>query len=251
MRKFLIAALSSALAVGLAVSASADPAGKHDKSGKPAPRAPAASGPSGPRERGGPPSRRSYRPLTPEQEKEVLDYLKKRQPDIHKQLLEQREEDRYRYSRTLRWVWYGMERRKRLPEKVRDAYDVRQRTHVQMWKLAKELEKAKGSALRDDLERQLSELAGDYFQAEQTIREYRLKQLEDQIKRLREDLEDRLRKRKSVIQEIIERMKSEAAKYSRPRTRPPGGGPTTRPAGPPGRGPRRPSGKPDKPKRDG
>jgi hypothetical protein len=251
-RKPSIAVVSLALAAMLVVAASAQPTPKPDKSPEPGAKPPPPPpGPGGSRDRGGPPSRRASKPLTAEQEKEVLEHLEKKQPEIYKQLLVHREKDRSRYHRTLRFVWYSLERQKLLPEDVRNAYDVLHGARVKMWGLAKELEKAKDPAARDDLEKRLREQAVEFFQAEQTTREHRLKQLEDQIKRLKEDLKERLRNRATVVKEIVERMKGEAARYGRPRTHSPDGGPTTRPSGgPPGRGPKRPSGKRDKPQRD-
>jgi len=75
--------------------------------------------------------------LTAQQEKEVLDYLKSRRPEIHKEILAQREKDPSRFRRTLRSIYPFIVRMRKLPEPIGQAYETLQQTHVSLWRLAR------------------------------------------------------------------------------------------------------------------
>lgn len=212
-----------------------------DKS-PPAAKAPAPRGEPRPGDRPpGPPSRsRRYRPLTKEQEQEVLNYLKEKRPEDYERVLKDRERDPRRYRRTIAGLWQWVSRFKQMPKDLRDAYEDRHRAFVDMWRLAKQRADAKDPAARNRIDKRLYEVCARLFDAEQIIREYRLKQMEEQIKRLREDLKERARNRKTVIGEMVERFARSAADRNRKRS------PTTRPTR--GRKPssgQRPAPKPD------
>jgi hypothetical protein len=221
------------------------PSGRPDRAtGKPGPTTrpkPRPGSPQGPRPDG---SRYRRRSLSDEQEKEVLEYLKTKRPEIYKQVLADREKDPRRYRWTLRSMWFFISRLKHLPEKVGRAEETRQVTHLQMWRLAIQLHGTKDAAARAELERQMLELADDNFAAEQIVREYRLTELAEQIKRIKAELKERAQDRKVIVREKVERMKQGAAHYARdrergPRTRPSGGRKGPEPGGK-GRGPRPP-----------
>lgn len=254
MRKLLFVTISAALIAALAGKALAG-GPKPDEPGRsvrrpPEPEGDRAKGPPSSRSPGpgafGPGSggkrpRRRFKPLSKEQEKEVLDYLKKKQPELYKQTLAHREQDVSRYQRAIRWIWHSLERRRHLPEEVSDAYDVRQYSFVRMWRLAKELHEARDDATKKDLGKRLRVLAEKLFDADQIIRGHRLKLLEDQIKHLKEELKERAQNRSVVIEEDLERMKEQAERMG-PHRRGPGSrpsGPSSRPGESPRRGPHR------------
>ena len=247
MRKFLIVILSGVLVAGTmtiarmggpGVAFSAPDPGKAPGDVR-TPRGGrsrgAATRPSSGGRRGGPGSRRFGKPLTKEQEQEVLDFLKKERPDFYKKAIEEREKDPKRYQRTIRSMWHFMSRVKNLPKDLRDAYHTSQRSFVEMWRLAKELKDTQDAARKKVLDEKLRSLAEEHFDASQIIREHRLTQLADEIKRLKADLQQRAKDRKAVVRETIERMMSSAERFPGPggpgpRGRPPH--PGSRPSGP-------------------
>ena len=241
MRRYGMALLALALAAALVVVAaritpkaalSAPPGGKAAGARDDKPDGPATRPNRGPRDRrgrGGPMRRRFFRPMKPEDEKELLEYYKTRRPEVHKQLLNDREKDPRRYRRMLRsfWQFYSMTRK--LPKEVREAHETRQAAFVAMWRLAKQYSAADEKD-KAGIEKQMTQLARTHFDADQIVREHRLTQLADQIKHLRTELKQRAADRASVIGETVDRMKKDADRYgSRPG---PGGGPD-RPGPPP------------------
>jgi len=175
----------------------------------------------------GPRRRRRFKPLTEEQEKEVLDYLKGKRPDYYKRVLEYRQSDTRRYHRAIGSMWQFISWTKRMPKKLREAYETLQKTDIDMWRLAREIQGTKDATAKQNLQRRLRKLGTQRFDARHTILEYRLKHMEDQIEQLKGELKDRLTRRKALIEESIERFLEGAAHRARS---------TTRPASPPSRG---------------
>jgi hypothetical protein len=219
-------------------SAGAAPAAKGPPERQAGPPDPPGRGPSS---RPGPSRyRRFSRPLTEEQEQEVLDYLKKKRPELYDQTIESRQKDPRRYQRTMFMIWGWVSRLKKLPENVRDAEERRQAAQLKMYRAARDLQSTKDPAEKKRLEKQLEEQAAVFFDADQIIRGHRLTELAKHIKQLKAELEARAQDRENLIQETVERMKEGAKFYGS--GRPPG------PPGPPdgdrGKHPRRPPSKP-------
>ena len=177
------------------------------------------------------------RPLTEEQEKEVLEYLKEKRPDLHKQAMEYREEDPDRYSRMIRPMHYFIQGIKGMAPELREAHEIRQSTRLDMWRLARELIETKDDRRKKEIRLQMHEQADKNFDAEQTVRQDRLRQLAEQIKQMQEDLKERARDRETVIVETVERMISSAEAYQERSERDGRQHPGPRPDGPPRGGP--------------
>jgi len=224
----------------------APPPGGPSPSG--APKSRPSGSPRGPRRPGGDSGRYRHfgKPLSKEQEQEILDYLKTKRPDVYKQTIAYREKDPRRYQRTLRSMWFFVSRLKNLPEKVREAYEVRQITYIEMWQAARGMQTEKDPAEKKRLEARLRELAEKQFDADQIIRGHRLTELAEQVQRLKAELKARADDRENVIRESLERMMKGASSYSGRRPDGPGRGRDKRPPQPDG-GPRKP---PEKDARD-
>jgi len=196
-----------------------------------------SSRPSGGGRRGGPGYRRFSKPLTKEQEQEVLDFLKKERPDFYKKAIEEREKDPRRFQRTIRSMWHFMSRVMELPEELRTAYRRAQRSYVDMWRLAKEIRETSDTARKKTLETKIHSLAEEHFDASQIIREHRLTQLAEEIKRLKAELQQRVKDREALVQESVERMMTNAERFPGPGPGPEPRGhrrpPDSRPSGPP------------------
>jgi hypothetical protein len=237
----ILSAILAAALVGTHVASELDsaraapPDRRHADREPPRPKRDRAPGKPGATTRPGPrpgspqgPSRYRRRPLTEEQEKEVLQYLKKKRPEIYEQVLASREKDPRRYSWTLRSMWFFLSRLKRLPKPVQEAEETRQITHLRMWRLAHQLQGTKNAATRKELEQQMLEQADQNFAAEQIVREHRLTELAEQIKRIKAELKERAEDRKAIVREKVERMKRDAARYAEGMRR---GGPRPGPSG--------------------
>lgn len=160
--------------------------------------------------RGGPPWR--GRPVTKEQEDEVLAYLKEKDQDTYESFVKSRQSDPYRYRMDVASMWHWLSRTKTMPDHVRDAHEAYRFTTLRMWRAARELAGATDATRKAALEAELQELGEKRFQAEQVIRDHRLTELAEQIKRLRAELDERAQNRKILIQEMIARFRDSAAR---------------------------------------
>jgi len=240
MRRLLTVVLLAGAGLLLAAAValhSPDPAGAAPRAKGPPPR----SEPDGPKPGRGPATRpgssgryhRYSRPLTKEQEQEVLDYIKKKRPDLHSQVVEYRQKDPRRYQRTVRMMWGFVSQLKRLPPEVAEAHEALQQARVRMWRIVRDLREPQNAAEKKRLEAQLRDQAATAFDAEQTIRGHRLTELAEQIKDLKAELRARAADRDNRIHEMVEWMKRGASRSSGPPSGPPAdrGKPSRQPGG--------------------
>jgi len=174
----------------------------------------------------GPPGRpKRMRPLTEEQEKELLAFLKEHRPDLHSRLTEMRDSTprRYRWAIAPMWRWYL--RYKRLPAKERDVELKQQDVRVKILRLLRAIRKEKDAAKAEKLKKMLREAVTEQIEIEQKAFEIRLARLEEQVKRLREQLKSRDQRRDQIIEERYRRLLEGGAlrPHLMKRPRPPAG----------------------------
>jgi len=215
-------------------------AGRTGSAEKPATRPSGAGQRLGASEPDGSKSSRSPTKLTPEQEQEVLDYLKSRRPEVYDEVIAQREKDPTRYRRTLRSVYPFVARVRKMPEEIANAYESLQQTHMALWRLSREYNSTDSPAKKRDIENGMKEQARRQFEAEQLVRRHRLAELEEQIRNLKAELDQRAADSDTVIREAVERSKKSVSRYEKDKDRGPTGEKAERPRPQPTR-------KPDKP----
>jgi len=171
-----------------------------DGPGDPAPPASSAraNGPQGHPQR--------MRPLTEEQEKELLAFLKEHRPDLHSRLTEMRDskDRRYRWAIAPMWRWYL--RYKRLPAEERDVELKQQDVRVKILRLLRAIREEKDAAKAEQLKKMLREAVTEQIEIEQKAFAIRLARLEEQVKRLREQLKGREQRRDQIIEERYQRL---------------------------------------------
>jgi ATP-dependent Lon protease len=180
--------------------------------------------PTGP---GTPTSHPSRFSLTEQQENDLLAVLKETQPENHRRLLELKKSspDRFRWAMRAMWPWY--QRYKSMPKEAQKAMLDEQDAKVEIWRIVEALPQAKDPAERAKLTSDLREAVSKQFGADQVLREYRLTELEQQIKRLREELQQRREQREQILKDRVEEWLRASTQPHERRMSPP-----TRPAGP-------------------
>jgi hypothetical protein len=153
--------------------------------------------------------------LTPEQEKEALDYLKQHRPEIHDEMIALRDRDPQQYRRSLRNVYSFVSRLRKLPAEVGAAHDELQQARLALWRLARDYAKADTPERKRQLESSMREQADRQFRADQIIRRHRLSELEEQIRQLKNELDQRAKDGNSIIQETVEQYKRSGARYGK------------------------------------
>ncbi len=185
--------LAAGLLTGLAATARAEPGLADLPKGPPRVGRPDGDGPPGP----------PFVVVTEAQEAELLKALDEESPDEARQLRKLKEENPRAYRWALSSAWKSYLGWKDLPGDVRKAHLTQARVRVEAIRVSRELLAAQDPAQKEKLRARLAELLGQEFDAEQKLREYRLGQLEEQLRRLRAELKDRADRRAQVIERMV------------------------------------------------
>lgn len=177
--------------------------------------APGPGRPPGLRRPHRPASQPRHRSLSDAQEKELLAVLKDKRPELYERLIHQRRTNRMRYRWVLQMMWRWYQRWKHLPEEIQDAAITVMDSKAQAWRLAREMRKAASEGEKGQLLAKLRGVVAKRFDAEQKVRAHRLAQLERQLKRAREELKARAKRRTKIIDELVERLIKGSSRLSR------------------------------------
>jgi len=144
---------------------------------------------------------RRHRPLSGEQEKELLAYLKRERPDEYKKLLATKKGNPLHYRMNLHrwWSWY------QTPKDVRKARADLYEIGKEIWQIRQALQDTKESSAREELVDKLTETVTRKFDADQVMLQHRLTHLETQIQGHQAELQRRARERKAIIAEEVKR----------------------------------------------
>jgi len=174
-----------------------------DQGGGPAPRVTVTMSPKGTVTTR--PAKRPRWELKGEQIKELVEFLRDKRPEQYDQLAKLRDSDPRAYQRTARALYWFMHRVKAMPSHVQGPYIKMTDLSVKIWQKVRQLREATDAAQKKLLTAELRELVDQRFEPEQVVREYRIAQMEDQIKRLREQLKDRAAHRAQAVDESLTR----------------------------------------------
>ncbi|HUT61179.1 MAG TPA: hypothetical protein VNA25_25300 [Phycisphaerae bacterium] len=167
------------------------------------PMADAAGEPGGQRPLGPP---RQVVHLTPSQEKELLGVLKEKRPEDHDWLMRLKDRNPRAYRWALSTAWRTYQNWKNFPSEIQEAIRVQQTAKLKSWRLCRQYRGGKDESVKQALHSELLEVLGQEFDADQKIREFQLKQLEERIKLVREELKTRAEHRDEVVKENLERL---------------------------------------------
>lgn len=160
------------------------------------------------------------RPVTPEQEAELLEMLKRRQPKRHERMLKFREEHPDKYQRLLPRAWQWYQHFESLPPEVREVHLQLHEVRMNIWRISEKLAKVDEPGKKARLKEKLERAVGKQFDLEQKLLEQRLTELEEQLHRLRADLARRTAERQQIIKRRSEAMLQGRDRWKRSTTRP-------------------------------
>lgn len=146
--------------------------------------------------------------LSEQQESDLLGILGQKHPDEAAQLKKLKEENPAVYRVAMAAAWKVYQVLKDMPPDIQKAHETQLRSRVEAWRVSRDYLAAQAGPEKDKLRARLTELLGNEFDAQQTISEYRLTQLEEQLKRLRAVLKDRKDGRDQVIAQNLQELLS-------------------------------------------
>jgi hypothetical protein len=203
-KRFLTAAMALLLASGAAM-------GAEDEATEKRPARPRLAGPREerrPDEAAGPASRRESRALriTETQEAELLEAIKKNYPARYERMLRLRHEAPRIYRVTLPRLWRWYQGWRNMSEEGREAALQLEQSRLRMFQLMRQIRMAPPGEPRRRAIESLREALREQFEAEQLIREKRLAQLEEELKRIRAEMKERSERQREIIDERLERL---------------------------------------------
>jgi len=139
--------------------------------------------------------------LTEEQEQKLLAFLKEKRPHLHSRLVELQERSprSYRYNLNSAWRWYRQW--EFMPPDVQEAALAEENNRVLIFRTVQALRETEDPRERKKLHSQLRKAVAEHFHAEQKMREYWIGQLEERIRRLRKEHEQRAHDRNKIVSE--------------------------------------------------
>jgi len=189
--------LTTILLSGMAAFLWAQPAGR-DANGRPPQGPPVGDG--------------DFRPVTEQQETELLGVLAEVRPEEAASLRRLKEENPRAYRARLQVAWRAYQVWRDLPPEMRKLWWAQQGARLEAWRQAQNWQSAKDPSQKERIRARLLETLGTEFDAEQGLREHRLGQLEEQLKRLRAELKERAEHRTQVIEKNLQDLLASRAK---------------------------------------
>ena len=155
--------------------------------------------------------------LTDQQETEVLEVIRTRQPERYAELMQLKEDRPEAYRFAIANVWRAYSAIRQAPPQVQDAFFAERAAKARQGELIRQIREAQGDQERiGQLRQELREALVAEFDASQIIRQHRLSTLEDQVKRLQVELVRRNEQREKIIDDQLARMTRPAKPASRP-----------------------------------
>jgi hypothetical protein len=168
--------------------------------------------------------------ITDEQERELLDVLKERMPERFTRLQKLKEESPRMYATSMREIWRWYSGWKTAPRDVQDAFVASQQAQIRISQVVRQIESAPAGE-RARLRDELRAAVGAEFNADQKIRQYRLGQLQEQLTKLREQMQQRAAQRDRFIDERIDRLLNPSSQPATRAASRPASRPASKPAG--------------------
>lgn len=172
------------------------------------------------------------KPVTPQQEKEILEFLKDTHPDHYRRLVELREKEPVHYQLMLSSIESFQRRMQNTPKEVQDAMIRERNAQMTLVRLTELYNNSQTDAEKAAIRKQLREAVAEQFDAEMQRRRYRLEMMDEQIKRLTAEMAGRIAMRDQLINERVELWITNSPARFGEEERPPHGGGIP-PGGPP------------------
>jgi DNA repair exonuclease SbcCD ATPase subunit len=137
---------------------------------------------------------------------EVMAFLKNNLPELHERMERLRETNKRRFHMMMRRMWPRMRDLMNLPQEVRQAHIRDSQLKIKVFRAARNLQEADTTEQKNKYRKQLQKLLAEQFDVEQKVRQYRLKQLEEQLDHLKKNLEQREKDRDKIIADRLKRL---------------------------------------------
>lgn len=144
--------------------------------------------------------------LTADQEDELLAFLQEHRPDRYEPMVALADENprRYRFVMSRMWAWY--QQWKDMSPQAQEAAIAEHDLRMEAYLILRQWRREEDPAAKEQLEARLLETLNRHFDVEQSLREIQLRELEERIEEVRQELQHRQEDREAIVQEYLDRM---------------------------------------------
>ena len=139
-------------------------------------------------------------------EDKVMAFAKKHFPEEYERLEALRKENPRQFRRAIRRLWWLYKRVRHLPEEIQAAAVAKHRLNVAIFQTRREFLQAEEADKKAELTKKLSSLLEKQFDNDQTVKEYQIKRLAQQLAELKAQVEQRRKDRKKIIADRLKRL---------------------------------------------
>ncbi|MFW6146436.1 MAG: hypothetical protein ACOC7R_03785 [Planctomycetota bacterium] len=145
-------------------------------------------------------------PLSPERAAELMESIETERPRLHRHLTDLRRRDPRQFRRAMVGLDRFLRRLKDLPDELRQAVGEQRCSRLRRHHLVRQYHATADKGRRAELAAEIRELTGRIFDTDQSLREYKVRRLAEELKALREQLAARAAQRDTLIDRRVEEL---------------------------------------------
>jgi len=138
-------------------------------------------------------------PLTPQRVDELLESIRNDRPLVYRHLMELRRRDPGQFRRAMAGLDHFFRQLENLPPELREAVVDQRQDRLQRHHLVRRYHATADTTQRDAMAREIRALTGRIFDTDQALREYKVRQLEKEVRALQAQLAARAVQRDTLI----------------------------------------------------
>jgi uncharacterized small protein (DUF1192 family) len=168
--------------------------------------------PSGPRQ-GDPPAQattgddgQTQPSLQDKLARQFLERLAEEEPEEYARLMELRKRRPGIYKLELLAAWVRRQRMEQTPKEVRQAKETIETGRRVIFRLVMEYRRESDSQRREAVRQKIVQAVGELVDADITLREYKVKELEERLAAIRQEIKDRRANRDEVVEDRVQRV---------------------------------------------
>jgi len=163
---------------------------------------------------------RKLAPLSDQQQKEMLEAIKRFRPEMYERLMKARQERPGQQAMLMRTMWEWYKGWKEWPEEVQKAAVIGQESRVRIVRIIEAFKGASDKQARATLVDRLRDAIRKRIEADITIQQYQLEQLQKRLERMRQELKERSEKMDQAIEGEVQSLLKSATQPPRTKDEP-------------------------------
>ncbi len=138
--------------------------------------------------------------------RQFLEHLAEKEPEEYARLMELRKRRPGMYRLELLAAWVRRQRMEHVPKEVREAKETIETGRRVILRLVMQYRRETDSGKREAVRGKIVQAVGELFDADITLREHQVKELEERLAAVRQEIKDRRANRDEVVEDRVQRV---------------------------------------------